>query len=225
LATTLASADPTVALSVERIGGLTYSSYGPHALDGTITLSTFGVGGVNLNPTAIPRIGIDVLLPSRLTVGGALGANFATLGVNPNSGQSETASATTYVIAPRIGYRLSLGPKLDFLPRAGVSLVGGSVSTNAITSQTCVSDVNTGVNQCMSTQGTNSANLFAFAISVDAAFALRLTDSFNLLGGLAYDQVVSASASSTDTSGSATHADTGGTYFGLQLWLGVGGYL
>lgn len=213
-----ARADPQVSISMERIGGVTYSSFAPHAANGSLTVTTLGVGGVPLNPVAIPRIGVDYILPSGLTLGGAVGFSTGWLASNPNGGSSQTDSANEVVIMPRIGYRLPLGPRLDFVPRAGVTFVSGSESTP---SQNCAVDVND-VTTC--TEQANGASIFAIALSADVSVALRLTDSFNLLGGVAYDQVLSISASSTGGSGS-TNADASGTYFGLQAWLGLGGYL
>jgi hypothetical protein len=216
-----ARADPHISLSLERVGGLTYGSYGPDALNGSITVTTFGVGGVLLNPIAIPRVGFDVILPSGLTLGGAVGFTYASVGVNPNGSQSETESGTGYLLSPRVGYRLALLPRLDFVPRAGLTFVGGSV--NGGSTQSCAEGSNAGVSNCTQQPG-GSASLFVMTVSVDASVALRVTDSFNLLAGLAYDQIVAASASTTSNS-QTTNQAANGSYLGLQAWFGLGGYL
>jgi hypothetical protein len=96
--------------------------------------------------------------------------------------------------------------------------------------QTCSStfDSLTGVStQSCSTQPGASASVFVLAASLDLVAVLRLTSSFNLMAGGAVDYALTATGSTTPsgTSATATAADVKGKYYGLQGWVGLGGYL
>jgi hypothetical protein len=163
-----------------------------------------------------------------LTLGGALGYGNASLSYSPDSGQSSSISANAWLLSPRVGYLLHLGPLFDLWPRAGVTFAGASVQSADL--QNCtVTIVNGQQTQTCTTTPGPSDSIFLVAASVEVAGALRLTRSFNLLGGLSYDHVLSASGSETthSSSGSSQSQDlqTGGKYFGPQVWLGLGGYL
>jgi hypothetical protein len=100
-----------------------------------------------------------------------------------------------------------VAPEFDITPRAGLTLAGGSVSSG---------------------DGKSSAGVFAVALSAEGVAAWRVTRSFNLLGGVALDYTISATASSSSSSSSGTSSsssDVKGSLFAGQLWLGIGGYL
>jgi hypothetical protein len=64
--------------------------------------------------------------------------------------------------------------------------------------------------------------------SPEVVAARRLTQSFNALGGLSFDDGLSASSSSginSSTASSSQSQDITGRYLGRQLWPGMGGYL
>jgi hypothetical protein len=214
---------PRFSLSLERVGGAAFSSLRPSSADASYGVTSFGIAGPAANPVSLPRVGFDVILPSGLTLGAALGAGLVTVSVNPDKGDSQSETARAFILSPRIGYRIEVERWLDVTPRGGFTLMAAGVQTPD--SQRCTFTGTTEL--CQSVQG-DSASLFAVALSLEVLLAARITRSFNLLGGLAYDHVVSASgsSSSTDATGGRTSTDAKaeGKYLGGQLWLGLGGY-
>lgn len=208
---------PSISLALERAGGIGYakasSSEGKN--DSSVSLTALGVGGVTLNPFAVPRVGLDFILASNLTLGGAVGFTRLSGSTSNGSKSEDVGSAVLYTLTPRVGYRIPLTDKIDFTPRAGLTFAGASLSP---------------------ANSKADASIFAIAIGADAPFAFRLTDSFNILVGAALDYTVSANVTSTSTttvsgpSGTTTSSSTQsnevkGTLFSAQAWLGIGGYL
>ncbi len=196
---------PTWSLAIERIGGMVFSKAASSDTDAGVSLFSFGVGGLALNPYALPRAGIDYILANNLTLGTGVGFGRQALGTSSNGSSSDVGSVFLYTLSPRAGYRFVVAPKVDITPRLGVTLVGASGSS-----------------------GNQSVGVFALALSADSAVAFRLTESFNLLAGLGFDQTISVSASQTSGSGSTSKTssqDIHGALFAIQAWLGVGGYL
>ncbi|MGH7437486.1 MAG: hypothetical protein ACRENE_17555, partial [Polyangiaceae bacterium] len=76
---------------------------------------------------------------------------------------------------------------------------------------------------CMSTPP-NSYSLFYALVSLDVAVALRVTQSFNILGGIAYDQVFAASGGQTQN-GQNQDIKASGQVLAGSLWFGIGGYV
>jgi hypothetical protein len=206
-------------LALERVGGIGYAkAASSEGKDSSVSLVALGVGGVTPNPFAVPRLGLDFILPSNLTLGGAVG--FTRLSASTSSGNrsEDVGSVFLYTLTPRVGYRIPLSDKIDLTPRAGLTFAGASASPS---------------------DSKNDASIFALAIGVDAPLAFRLTDSFNLLAGAAIDYTVSATVTTTSTSttvvggpGGTTSSSTStksedlkGTLFSMQAWLGIGGYL
>jgi hypothetical protein len=213
----------SLSLSIERAAGVSFTSIKPSGSSGTWGLTTVGIGGPAISPIALPRVGADVLLPMGLTLGGALGYGNTSFSYSPDNGQSQSLSANAWLLTPRIGYLIHAGPIFDVWPRAGVTFTGASLKEPD--TQSCFSNGTT--TTCSTTTGT-TASAFLVAASVEVAAALRVTKSFNLLGGISYDHVVSASASTSQTQGgtsTSTSVDASGQYFGPQIWLGLGGYL
>ena len=208
---------PSMSLALERAGGFGYAkaSSSESNNDSSLSLTAMGVGGVTLNPFAVPRVGLDFILPSNLTLGGAVGFTRLSGSTSSGSRSEDIGSAILYTLTPRIGYRIQLSDKVDFTPRGGLTFAGGSFSP---------------------ADSKNDASIFAIAIGADAPFAFRLTDSFNILVGAALDYTVSANVSTTSTTtvvtGTGTTTSTStrsdevkGTLFSAQAWLGIGGYL
>jgi hypothetical protein len=226
--TARADDSPSLSLSIERVAGISFTSLHPSGANGTYGITTVGIGGLALSPVALPRVGADVLLPMGLTLGGAIGFGNVSLSYSPDSGQSSSGgseSINAWLLAPRVGYQFHLGPIFDLWPRAGVTFMGAGEQTPD--TQTCI--VSNGTTQsCTSTPG-DSASFFLVAASVEVVGALRVTKSFNVLGGISYDHVVSASGSTTShptsTTSTSQNIDTSGSYYGPQIWLGLGGYL
>lgn len=196
---------PSISIALERVGGLSYAKTSASNSNDSASLFSIGVAGATINPYAIPRLGIDYITPGGLTVGGALG--FTRFSGSSSSGNtsSDLGSVTLYTLTPRVGYRIPLSPRVDLTPRGGLTLAGGSITTG---------------------DGRDSNGVFAVAVGVDAPFAFRLTDSFNILAGAGADFTVAATASSTSNSGaSSSSSDIKGSFWSLQAWLGIGGYL
>jgi hypothetical protein len=202
----------SLSLSVERIAGVSYTSIRPSSAGGSYGITTFGVAGPAISPVALPRIGADALLPMGLTLGGGVGYGNVSFSYSPDSGQSSSESANAWLLSPRVGYLVHLGPLFDVWPRAGLTFAGAGIQAGDSQTTTGPSD-----------------SIFLVAASVEVAAAWRVTRSFNLLGGLSYDHVVSASGSETthqaNGSSQSNNIDVGGKYFGPQVWLGLGGYL
>ena len=219
---------PGVSIALERVGGIAYGKASSSEGNGedSVSVTAFGIGGVTPNPFAIPRLGVDFILPSNLTLGGAVGFSRVSGSVSSsNSSGSSTrsediGSVFLYTLTPRIGYRIPLSSHVDFTPRAGLTLAGASASP--------------------ANSNDGSASIFALAIGADAPFAFRLTDSFNLLAGAALDYTVSATVTTesrsstivtgpggttTSTSNAVRSEDVKGSLFSMQAWLGLGGYL
>jgi hypothetical protein len=218
-------ADPLdVSVSIERAAGVALSNVHPNGTD-SLAVTTVTLAGAAVNPIALPRLGLDVVLPSGLTLGTGLAAGYANLSDNPNGGGSGSSeNGTAWLISPRIGYRVRLGSLFDLTPRVGFTFAGGSLGSSS-SNESCTYSPS-GVPACSTTPVTSSTSLFFGAVSADVALAMRLTTSFNLLAGLSLDDVVAASGSSS-SSGQANsqNVNAGGSYVGGQLWLGLGGYL
>jgi hypothetical protein len=208
---------PSLSLALERAGGIGYakasSTEGNN--DSSLSLTALGVGGVTLNPFAVPRVGLDFILASNLTLGGAVGFTRLSGSTSSGSKSEDIGSAVLYTLTPRIGYRIPVTDKIDFTPRGGLTFAGASFSP---------------------ANSSADASIFAIAIGADAPFAFRLTDSFNILVGAALDYTVSANVTTTSstttvgpggtTTSSSTKSDeVKGTLFSAQAWLGIGGYL
>ena len=64
---------PSFSIALERVGGIGYAKAASNSDDSSLSLVALGVGGVTPNPFAVPRLGLDFILPSNLTLGGAIG--------------------------------------------------------------------------------------------------------------------------------------------------------
>ncbi len=177
-----------------------------------------------MNPVALPRVGIDVILPLGLTLGGAAAFGYASLYDSPGGGlQSMTIHGTAWLISPRLGYRFRPTSFIDITPHLGATFADASL-TEPISN--CSYDAD-GNGNC--TNGSASTSVFLVAISAEVVAALRMTKTFNLLAGVSYDQVIAASGSigASDGNGNSTSnpTDVSGRYLGAQLWFGRGGYV
>src|SRR5262245_11058915 len=61
-------------LSVERLGGLSYAKASQtDGGDASASLFTMGIGVAQINPYAVPRVGVDYVLSSGLSLGASAG--------------------------------------------------------------------------------------------------------------------------------------------------------
>jgi hypothetical protein len=219
-----------LSLSIERVAGVAYASLRPTSSDTSLGATTFGIAGPAINPIALPPLGIDVILPIGLTLGGAIGYGHASLSESESTGATSSSfTGNAWLVSPRVGYLFHVAPIFDIWPRAGITFAGANLQEPD--SQTCSSFSSpAGVidSSCTNTPGP-SESIFVVAASIEVAAALRLTRSFNVLGGIAYDHVFAASGSTTtqQSSGNSTSSDAQvqGKYLGAQLWFGLGGYV
>lgn len=208
---------PSWSIALERVGGIGYAKATDESGDNSVSVTALGIGGVTPNPFAIPRVGVDYITESGVTVGGAAGFSRISASAASKNDSQDVGSVILYTFTPRVGYRIPLSEHVDLTPRAGLTLAGASLSP---------------------AEGNSSASIFAVAIGADAPFAFRLTNSFNLLAGVGLDYTVSATATAKTESttvvsgpgGSTTTKDTDeaeakGSLFSLQGWIGLGGYL
>ena len=157
----------------------------------------------------IPRISLDYTVAPNITIGGSIFAF-----VDLSSSQSTTIGGTTtnadnpkataFGITPRIGYVMSLGPKLALWPRAGFSYYTESVSNPP----------NGG--------GNNTTDGFhQFALDLEGNFAAVLAPHFFVLFGPVIDIPLSGSVSTTN-GGTTVSNDNSQFHFGITG--GLGGY-
>jgi hypothetical protein len=200
-----ATAQPTLSIGIERLGGLAYVAAGQADSSTTLGITVFNVGGIALNPYGATRVGADFALGSSgVWLGGALGFSTSSASTSGSGGSSSIGSLTIYSLSPRAGYRFALSPRFDIVPRAGFTLAGGSVGTG----------------------GSDSYGVFSVALSAEGLAVYRVTNQINLLGGLALDRTVSASVSQSGGGGaSSSSSDLKGALLNIQLWFGVGAYL
>ncbi|MEZ4256345.1 MAG: hypothetical protein R3A78_11665 [Polyangiales bacterium] len=63
---------PTWSLAIERVGGIAFAGVTASDADASVSAFTVGVGGPTVNPYAVPRVGVDFILRSGLTIGAAV---------------------------------------------------------------------------------------------------------------------------------------------------------
>jgi hypothetical protein len=156
ISTASSTARAAVAPSVERFCGwsILAGASKPKA-------SFVSIGGVVYDPLSMPRVGLDVYLPSGLGVGVAVGYG----SVNFSNEKSTDTAASVWIFAPRVGYRIPIASWLDVIPRASVSIVGVSI-------------------------GENSSTLYGVVFSPEIVAALRTGPTFHILAALAYDRLL-----------------------------------
>lgn len=97
----------------------------------SISLLSYGVPS-NIAYT-IPRISVDYALAPNLTLGGSIAVFFdlsssSTTKLGNISNTADNPKVSGFLITPRVGYMLPLGPKLALWPRGGISYYSESVS-------------------------------------------------------------------------------------------------
>jgi hypothetical protein len=209
-------------LAVERVGAISLVTVSPEDSDDKVNLTWMALGGPVHNPAGAPRIGADFILENGLTLGGALGAARGSAEVDGD----KLGGASFFLIEPRIGYRFSVNEMLDITPRLGATLLWGGFAEGE--QEACRYDYATNEYDCNTVDGDElSGN--ATMLTLEGVGALRVTDSFNILVGISYDRLLSASGSveehEFDGGSDKESDDYKGAASSLQLWLGLGGYL
>jgi hypothetical protein len=211
-----------LAPSIERAAGFSVATVKPDG--GSSSSASFvTIGGVLHNPMSMPRAAFDVYLPSGLGFGASLG--YGTVSTNEQNSQGQNVSGgslSAYLLSPRVSYRVPISPFFDLVPRLGVTFLGATLTDGD--SQSCT--VGTGGATNCSTVGGSKDSVSAVALSPEILAVIRPTLSFNFIAGLSYDQMLSASSTSTSGgSGQSTSSDVKGSYSSVSLWFGIGGYL
>jgi len=215
------------ALTVERFAGFGFSYGRVDAANGEgVDLNAFVLGGTQANPLGAPRVGFELITPGNLVVGGTLGFTTQTLTFRLGSSSSDasTLSLWTLLFGGRVGYRAELGDSVDIIPRAGLTMLTGTLTFPGNRSCDSMFSPQTGIPtaEICTTQSGPSGSLFAGMFTLDVVGRIRLTPGFFLDGAIAYDQPLFANLSFDQFS---SQPDTSGTYLHLQLWFGLGGYL
>ena len=187
-----------VAISAERLFGYVHASRTQtmgvtetNTSQDYFTLLTNPVGAIS--GYGWPRIGIDAFVTGGLSVGGALGFFYL-------SDQDEDTS-TGFLLAPRIGYALPVGPSVAIWPRAGVTY--WHISTDPSASDT-------------------DASSSAVAVTLEVPVTFFLAPRVGFMIGPTVDIGVggstSASLGGASISADQRYTDIGG-YAGLLLFL------
>ena len=200
----------SVVVGAERLFGVSWSSIANESTTaGVTTKSTTtrtNVGALWSYPTTVhntPRLGIDYLVIQNLSVG--FGAGYFTTTSQREVESSASSGVTTktdgptvatWLVAPRVGYALDLGPTMALWLRAGVTFYGAS------NEQT---DESGGVTRKATLTTTGTA--FAF----EPTFVYSPAAHFGLYGGLALDAPLAgkSKSESTTTTGAVTSTTSG----------------
>lgn len=138
---------------------------------------------------SIPRVGLDYTVIPNLTIGAAFGLGFGTGTSTTKSGGTETkvdeGTATSFLLAPRVGYLIDFSDNLGIWPRGGITIQRTSTSTPD----------NPGPNQA-AREDTETSNTQIFA-TLDVPFVLAPSDHFAFTAGPFLDFPLSASAKDT----------------------------
>ena len=174
------AAEPTASLSLERVVNASLIS------GGSTASSVIGIGGPAYTVYSHPLLAVDYLSPAGVTAGA--GIAFTRLA-------GKTSGITNLMLEPRLGYRVTMRPGFELVPRLALPL-----GRTILSSDDSASD---------STRWWISAALSAVGVA-------RLGAHFNLLTAFTADRVLATSSSSAggdDPSILSVHA-----------WMGIGGY-
>ena len=122
---------PSLSLALERAGGIGYAkaTSTEGTSDSSVSLTALGVGGVTLNPFAVPRVGLDFILPSNLTLGGAVGFTRLSGSTSAGSQSEDIGSAVLYCLIGCGVARIIGTPIADFWRwRGALAIIGFSAT-------------------------------------------------------------------------------------------------
>ena len=188
-----------VAISAERLFGYVHASRTQTAVGGMETSTSQDYFTLLTNPAGVasgygwPRIGIDAFVTHGLSVGGALGFFYL-------SDQDED-STTGFLLAPRIGYALPVGPRVAIWPRAGMTY--WHISNNPSASDA---------------ESSSSAVAVTVEVPVTILLAPRVAFTIGPTVDVGVGGSTSASLGGTSVSADQRYTDIGG-HAGLLLFL------
>lgn len=203
-------------LSLERIGGYVATKARPEDGD-EISATGVMLGGPAHSPASAPRLALDYVLPSRITLGGAVAFGTASVKTDDDS----EYKASFFLLAPRVGYLISAGPSVDLHLRGGVTLLQGTFQEP--TYRSC--SFNGTTTTCSKRDGDELSGKATMA-TLEGVLAYKLTSSFHLLGGLSVDTLLSASGEKKEDKSSGTKTESDdykGSGSNVHLWFGLGG--
>jgi hypothetical protein len=184
-----------LALSAERLFGVAWESEGTDESGTettrsttTVTLLSSRISGV-IGNYSFSRVAADYFVSDGLSVGAALGYFNASGHYERTSAgvtdESDTGSASGFVVAPRIGYAVMLTPTIGIWPKAGITYTSLSLED---------------------ADGNDAGSRRRIAFSLDAPLVITPVPHAGLMIGPTLDYGVSGSdeEESTDTSGATT---------------------
>lgn len=232
------ASEPRFSLSLERVLSASAVFFSIDDGNDELKLRSKGItaGGPIANPLSAPRLSLDYLSKSGITLGAGLAFALGDMDSEEHGRDRDEGGYNLIMIAPRVGYRIEAADWLDLTPRAGVTLGWASMSSGEY--EYCDyeydyaynNEYNRASEHCETAEG-DKLKLFAAVVNLELAAAFRLTPSFNILAGLSYDLLVAARAKEEE-GGPHYPGDTdetakfkNGHLSSLQLWFGLGGYL
>jgi hypothetical protein len=193
--------DGTFLLSAERLFGVSYSTESLPNNQSNSSTSINLVGnylGQTLDPWAASRLGLDYVVASHITIGGSVGyAHFSTSS-NDGSTSTDNGSFSEFVLSPRVGYLVDLGP-VDLWLRAGITY--GYASTSPPSGST-----------------DSSTSWSGLDLDLEPRLLAEITDHFGFYGGLSFDFALTGSESQS-ANGTSVSSDDKISHYGLDFGL------
>lgn len=163
----------------------------------------------------MPRVGVDFTVINNLTIGGNLGYTHSSGSRDNNNGNVTTTidqgTQSGFLLAPRVGYVLGLGPSIGLWLRGGVTYY------------------NVGASSAPRNNGTDidTVTLSGLALNLDPQFVITPVEHFFFTAGLAVDIPMTGSYENKNVNGSVTTTESIDHYkfTNIGLTFGIGGYL
>jgi hypothetical protein len=202
-----ASAEPQgLFVGLERGFGLEYYSESAET-NGTTTTnsgSSLGLGaGEDLSPYSDARVGVDYVMPSGLSLGGAAGLWFNGRDLEAEGGQTtvtnEGPSKTGLLLNPRAGYVMMLSQTVGIWPRGGFTILYENTSTPNLIGN-----------------GETETSATDFALTLELPLLLMPAEYFGFLVAPTLDYALSRSI---EVDGDESDADLGRKALGIHLGI------
>ena len=210
----------TLTIAADRVMPLvaytkeTFSAGGLQQENTSSSISLFSYGVPTNIAYTIPRLAIDYAVVPNVTVGGSFMVFFdlserSSTTFNGTTDSMDNPKTSGWAITPRAGYVMSLGGKIAFWPRGGLSYY----------SETVTNPPNGG--------GNNTSDGFhQFALDLEANLVILAAPHFMLMVGPVLDVPLSGSTTQTrDMMGVTTTTSYDYSQFHFGITAGVGGYL
>lgn len=195
----------TVVLSADRLFGVHLwkvktSSGGGDAEQSGTTLAAF-FPGAGQTPGQVPRLAFDWIGAQNISLGGAVGYISETTQNKVNNTSVDGPKATMFVLSPRLGYVVPMGPRSAFWPRAGITWFSQKRDQTSTAGQS------------------ETDKLTGLQVNLEAMFFLGVTPSFGFVLGPFYDLPLSGTRSSEGPRSSPA-VDVKPSDLGLAVGLG-----